>query len=42
MFVFRGERLKEEGYIASQRKVFNEELEWTVKYYLEKMAEARK
>lgn len=41
MFVFRGERLKEEGYIAEQRKVFNMELEWTVRYYFGKMAEAK-
>lgn len=41
MFVFRGERLKEDGYIKEQRIIHNEELEWVANYYMKKLAEAR-
>ena len=41
MFVFRGERLKEEGYISEERKVHNKELEYSVAYLMKKLTETK-
>ena len=41
MLVFRGERLKDNGYVEEQREVHMEELSWMRAYHVKKLAEIR-